>query len=283
MDKKLIIRRMGKSAFFMTGLIVAIGIVILALLAPIITRYDPVVNSLTDRLQAPEFFARGISGHVFGTDEMGRDVFTRLLYGSRYSLTIAIVVVTCSCIIGTLLGLIAGYIGGITDPVIMRLSEVFMAIPQLVLAIAIVAVLGANVMNLVVVCVITCWPQYCKLSRNNVLVVKNMDFVHASQVMGGGKLHIILTQILPNVTTPLLITISQQIGQVILFEASLSFLSLGIPQPLPSWGNMIAAGRTYLTTCPWMVVAPGAALMLTVLAFNFLGDGLRDILDPKRT
>lgn len=283
MDKKLILRRMRKSAFFMTGLIVACLIVLLAAAAPILTDYDPTANSLTDILKAPEFFANGLQGHVLGTDEMGRDVLARLLYGARYSLVIAVVVVALSCVIGTLLGLLAGYIGGVVDPIIMRMTEVFMAIPQLVFAIAVVAVLGANVVNLVIVCVITCWPQYCKLTRNNVLVVKNQDFVHASQIMGGGRLHIILTQILPNVTTSLLITISQQVGQVILFEASLSFLSLGIPKPLPSWGNMIAAGRTYLTTCPWMVIAPGVALMLTVLAFNFLGDGLRDVLDPKRT
>jgi peptide/nickel transport system permease protein len=169
------------------------------------------------------------------------------------------------------------------DTLIMRVSEIFLSIPQLILGIAIMAMLGTSVTNLVMVLVITSWTQYCKLARNNVLVQKNMDFVHASQVMGAGKMHIMLTQIFPNITTPLLITISQQFGMTIMVEASLSFLGLGIQQPTPSWGNMIADGRTYLTTAPWMVIAPGLALMITVLAFNFLGDGLRDVLDPKRT
>ena len=278
MDRKLIIKRMLKSKFFMTGFIVAVFVVLVSLLSPLLANFDPEVNSLVDRMKGP-----GFNGHIMGTDQLGRDVFSRLLLGSRYSLLIALVVVSCAAVLGTFLGLVSGYFGGWVDALIMRVSEIFLSIPQLILGIAIMALLGTSISNLVFVLIITSWTQYCKLARNNVLVQKNMDYVHASQVMGAGKLHIMLTQIFPNITTPLLITLSQQFGLIIMVEASMSFLGLGIQQPTPSWGNMIADGRTYLTVAPWMVIAPGLALMITVLAFNFLGDGLRDVFDPKRT
>ena len=278
MDKKLILKRMLHSKFFMTGLLVAVLVVVLSILSPAIITFDPTANDLIHRLNPP-----GIDGHVMGTDQLGRDIFSRLLIGSRYSLLIALIVVATAAVIGTFLGLVSGYFGGKIDTIIMRISEIFLSIPQLILGIAVMAILGPSIPNLLLVLIISSWTQYCKLARNNVLVQKNMDYVHASQVMGAGKLHIMLTQIFPNITTPLLITISQQFGMIIMMEASLSFLGLGIQQPTPSWGNMIADGRTFLTTAPWMVIAPGAALMVTVLAFNFLGDGLRDVFDPKRT
>ena len=269
---------MLKSKFFMTGFIVAVLVVLMSVFSPLLANFNPEANSLIDRMKAP-----GINGHILGTDQLGRDIFSRLLLGSRYSLLIALVVVACAAVLGTFLGLVSGYFGGWVDALIMRISEIFLSIPQLILGIAIMALLGTSIRNLVFVLIITSWTQYCKLARNNVLVQKNMDYVHASQVMGAGKLHIMLTQIFPNITTPLLITLSQQFGLIIMVEASMSFLGLGIQQPTPSWGNMIADGRTYLTVAPWMVIAPGAALMITVLAFNFLGDGLRDVFDPKRT
>jgi ABC-type dipeptide/oligopeptide/nickel transport system permease subunit len=283
MKKQLYFKRMISSKFFMIGFIVAAITVIIALLAPLIVVHDPIKNSLTDRLLPPDWFSKGMSGHIFGTDQLGRDVFTRLLIGAQASLTIALIVVVLAVLLGTILGIIAGYVGGITDTIIMRMCDVFLSIPNMVLAIAVMAILGSSTYNLVGVLVITGWVQYCKLTRNNVIVVKNMEFVHASKVMGASKLHIMFTQILPNVTTQLIIVLSQQFGFVILLEAALSFLNLGIQPPTPSWGNMIAGGRDYLATCPWLVFAPGVALMITVLAFNFLGDGIRDVLDPKRT
>ena len=190
--------------------------------------------------------------------------------------------VLVAAFIGTVLGAISGYFGGVVDAVIMRACDIMMAIPNLVLAIAVMAILGPNIFNLVIVLIITSWVQYCKVTRNNVMVVKNIEFIKASQVLGASKAHIMFTQIFPNVTTQLIILISQQLGWTILTEASLSFLSLGVQPPTPSWGNMIADGRNFLITNPWLVFAPGIALMVTVLAFNFLGDGLRDVLDPKR-
>ena len=282
MDKKIVISRMLHSKFFMVGAVTAIVIILLSVFSPVIVQYDPLTNNLAERLMAPEYFARGLQGHVFGTDEAGRDIFSRLLLGSRYSLTIAAVVVFVAAFIGTVLGAVSGYFGGAVDAVIMRLCDIMMAIPNLVLAIAVMAVLGPNIFNLVIVLIITTWVQYCKVTRNNVMVVKNTEFVKASQVLGASRMHIMFTQIFPNVTTQLIILISQQLGWTILTEASLSFLSLGVQPPTPSWGNMIADGRNFLITNPWLVMVPGVALMITVLAFNFLGDGLRDVLDPKR-
>ena len=282
MDKKIVISRMLHSKFFMVGAVTAIVIILLSVFSPVIVQYDPLTNNLAERLMAPEYFARGLQGHVFGTDEAGRDIFSRLLLGSRYSLTIAAVVVFVAAFIGTVLGAVSGYFGGAVDAVIMRLCDIMMAIPNLVLAIAVMAVLGPNIFNLVIVLIITTWVQYCKVTRNNVMVVKNTEFVKASQVLGASRMHIMFSQIFPNVTTQLIILISQQLGWTILTEASLSFLSLGVQPLTPSWGNMIADGRNFLITNPWLVMVPGVALMVTVLAFNFLGDGLRDVLDPKR-
>lgn len=283
MDRKILLYRMRHSAFFMAGIITVMILVLLSFVAPYIVKYDPVANNLSEKLMPPEWFARGFEGHILGTDQMGRDILTRLLVGARASFIIAFAVVVLSAGVGITLGLISGYSGGIVDTVIMRVCEVFMAIPALVLAIAVVALIGANTANLILVFAITRWTGYARMTRNNVLVVKSQEFVLASKVQGASKARIIFKQILPNVTTPLFIQISQSFGMTILTEASLSFLNLGIQPPNPSWGNMISGSRQYLTTAPWTVFAPGVALMITVLAFNFLGDGLRDILDPKRT
>lgn len=283
MNKKLILKRMVKSKFFLIGFIVVVFIVLTSVFSPLIIQYNPDQNMLTEKLMPPEGLAKGIGGHILGTDQMGRDIFSRLLTGSRYSLLIAFLVVSISSVFGIAMGIMAGYFGKKADSVIMRICDVFLSIPNMVLAISVMAVLGTNMRNLVTVLIISNWVQYCKITRNNVLVIRNMEFVHASKVLGSSTVKIMFKQIFPNITTPMLITISQQFGQTIMLEAALSFLNLGIQPPTPSWGNMIANGRSYLATCPWMVFAPGIALMLTVLAFNFLGDGLRDVLDPKRT
>lgn len=176
----------------------------------------------------------------------------------------------------------AGYLGGIVDTIIMRICDIFLAMPQMILAVALMAILGNNIYNLIFVLTLTGWMQFTKVTRNEVMVMKNQEFVKASIVAGGHGGHIMLTQILPNVTTSIIIQASQKFGLTILVESALSFLNLGIPAPTASWGNMIANGREYLTVAPWMALAPGIALMIAVLAFNFLGDGLRDVLDTKR-
>lgn len=282
MSNKILFKRMCHSAFFMIGAIIAILIVLTTLLSPYFIQFDPDTSTISEKLISPEGMSKGLQGHIFGTDQMGRDIFTRLLIGGRYSLMISVSVVIISLVLGVLLGIMAGYLGGIVDTIIMRICDIFLAMPQMILAVALMAILGNNIYNLIFVLTLTGWMQFTKVTRNEVMVMKNQEFVKASIVAGGHGGHIMLTQILPNVTTSIIIQASQKFGLTILVESALSFLNLGIPAPTASWGNMIANGREYLTVAPWMPLAPGIALMIAVLAFNFLGDGLRDVLDTKR-
>ena len=282
MSNKILFKRMCHSAFFMIGAIIAILIVLTTLLSPYFIQFDPDTSTISEKLISPEGMSKGLQGHIFGTDQMGRDIFTRLLIGGRYSLMISVSVVIISLVLGVLLGIMAGYLGGIVDTIIMRICDIFLAMPQMILAVALMAILGNNIYNLIFVLTLTGWMQFTKVTRNEVMVMKNQEFVKASIVAGGHGGHIMLTQILPNVTTSIIIQASQKFGLTILVESALSFLNLGIPAPTASWGNMIANGREYLTVSPWMALAPGIALMIAVLAFNFLGDGLRDVLDTKR-
>lgn len=278
MDKKIIISRMKRSPFFLIGFALTVLVILLAVFGPVLATHDPLQNNLMDKLVAP-----GVNGYILGTDQLGRDIFSRILSGARISLLISFCVCILSVVIGTILGLVSGYCGGIVDAVIMRMCDVILALPLIVITIALVAVLGNTIPNLIIILTMLGWVEFCKLTRNNVLVVKNMEFVSAIKVLGGKTDRILFKEIFPNVTTTLLIQMSLKFGNVILTEASLSFLGLGIMQPTPSWGNMIADGRNYLAAFPWVCLVPGVALMITILAFNFLGDGLRDVLDPKRT
>ena len=280
--KNIILHRMTHNPFFMIGIVLAVLVLFICFISPLFVRYDAEGTSLSERFLPPEGFANGLDGHVFGTDQLGRDVFTRLLTGGTASLLIAACAVFLQVFFGSVLGILAGYLGGWVDKVIMRACDVFLAIPNIILAIAVMSVMGTSVFNLIAVLTISGWVRYCKVVRNNVMVVKKQEFVSASKVLGASGLHIMFTQILPNITTPIIILASSRFGNCILVEATLSFLNLGIPAPTPSWGNMIADGRSYLSIYPWMVFAHGIALMITILAFNFLGDGLRDVLDPKK-
>ena len=282
MNKDILFRRMRRNPFFVVGFTLALGVLLICFFSPLFVVYDAEMSSLSERMMAPEWFAKGFEGHILGTDQLGRDVLTRLLTGGTASLLIAAAAVLLQVLVGSILGIIAGYVGGIADKIIMRACDVFLAFPNIILAIAVMAVMGTSVLNLIAVLTISGWVRYCKVVRNNVMVVKKQEFVSASKVLGASNFHIMFKQILPNVTTPIIILASSRFGNAILVEATLSFLNLGIPAPTPSWGNMIADGRSYLATCPWLVLAPGIALMITVLAFNFLGDGLRDVLDPKK-
>lgn len=281
MKWKELLRRMCKSKFFIIGSILVLFIVIVSLIAPGIVVHDPIKADLKMRLSQPEFFSNGWSGHVLGTDQLGQDVLTRLLIGSRSSLFIACISVAVSGTIGTVLGIISGYYGRFVENLIMRICDIQMAIPSLILAICALAILGNTMANLIAVIIISTWVAYARLVRGNVLTIRTMEYIQASKVLGASSVRVMATQILPNVLTSLIILMSQQFGTIILMEAGLSFLGMGIPVPTPSWGAMIADGREYITTAPWVVIAPGIALMVTVLAFNFLGDGIRDVLDPK--
>ena len=212
---------------------------------------------------------------------MGRDVLTRLLLGGRTSLLIAFSVVLITTILGLIIGLLAGYYGGIADLILMRICDIMMALPTLLLAICVVAVMGSSITNLVVVLSITGWIMVARVVRSTVMSIRDCEYVKAARVLGIPNSKIILKEVLPNVISPVIITATQAFGGMILTEASMSYLGLGVPAPSPSWGAMISDGREYIATAPWVVIVPGIALMLTVLAFNFLGDGLNDILNPK--
>ena len=281
MSGKELTRRMRKSKFFMVGAITIGILLILCFLSPYFVTHDAYTSDLSMRLQPPQWFSEGFDGYILGTDAQGRDVLTRLLVGGRYSLMVSISTVAITAVIGVALGIIAGYFGGWVDTVIMRIAEVQSAIPTMVLAIAVISVLGNTTVNLIAVLVITRWIGYTRMVRSQVLSIRRNEFISAAKVLGASQGRIMFKEILPNVVTIMIIEISMGFGQIILTESSLSFLGLGIPAPNPSWGGMIADGREYLSLYPWVVICPGVVLMIAVLGFNFLGDGMRDVLDPK--
>ena len=281
MGGKELRRRMWKSKFFMVGAVTIGLLLVLCFLSPYFVTHDAYTSNLGMRLVAPQWFSEGLDGYILGTDAQGRDVLTRLLVGGRYSLMVSIATVAITAVIGVTLGIISGYFGGWVDTVIMRFAEVQSAIPTMILAIAVISVLGNTTPNLIAVLVITRWITYTRMVRGQVLSIRRNEFISAAKVLGASQLRIMFKEILPNVVTVMIIQISMGFGEIILTESSLSFLGLGIPAPNPSWGGMIADGREYLSLCPWVVICPGVVLMIAVLGFNFLGDGLRDVLDPK--
>lgn len=283
MNFHIFIRRARKSPLFIIGTFTLLVIVILCVFAPVFSRYDPGKSDLYSRLAAPEWLSDGLNGHILGCDALGRDIWTRILYGGRVSLFVSVTVVAISTVVGVLVGLICGYFSGIVDKVLMRFADILMAIPSLLLAICVVAVLGTNFVNLILTLTLTAWVIGARIVRSNTFGIRNMEYVQAAKVCGSKDFRVMLSEILPNVLTPIIVNATQQFGGTILTESSMSYLGMGIPVPTPSWGNMISEGREYLATNPYVVIAPGVALMLTVLAFNFMGDGLRDILDPKNT
>lgn len=282
MSRKDFIRRMRKSKLFIIGLAGILAIALLCFLSPLFAQFNPTKSELSNRLLEPEWFSKGLGGHVFGCDSMGRDVLTRLLIGGRTSLLIAFSVVIITTLIGLVIGLLAGYYGGVMDLMLMRVCDIMMALPTLLLAICVVAVMGASVTNLVVVLSITGWIMVARVVRSTVMTIRNSEYIKAAIVLGIPNYKIIFKEVLPNVVSPVIITATQAFGGMILTEASMSFLGLGVPAPAPSWGAMISDGREYIATAPWVVIVPGIALMLVVLAFNFLGDGLNDIMNPKK-
>lgn len=283
MSFKSFIRKMKKSRLFMTGLILFVFIVVSCFTSRWWVAWESQASDLMARLTAPDFFANGLKGHPFGTDALGRDVLTRLFEGGWVSLKIAALVTVISIFLGALVGLVCGYYGGKVDMVIMRFCDILSSIPQMILAICVVAVMGTSMVNLIFTLSATGWIGCARMVRAAVLGCKNKEFVSASKVMGASGTRILWKELFPNTLTSLMIMASGHVGGTILIETSLSYLGMGVPVPTPSWGNMISDGRTYITNAPWVIIVPGIALMLTVLAFNFMGDGLRDILDPKNT
>lgn len=269
------LRRLVRNPGAVTGLVTLTVMVLAALLAPVITSYDPTALAPRERLQPPS------ASHLFGTDAFGRDIFTRVVYGGRVSLQVGFIAVAISSLIGVTFGLLAGYFGGATDNVVMRLIDVMMAFPGLLLALAIVAILGPNLVNAMIAVGISASPSYARVTRGSVLQAKELAFVEAARQSGARDWRIILLHVLPNVLGPIVVIATLGIANAIIAGAALSFLGLGAAPPTPEWGLMLSDGRNYLRHAWWITTFPGLAIMVTVLSINLMGDGLRDALDPR--
>jgi len=268
------VRRFRRDPGAMIGLVLVVLLLLLALSAPLIAG-DPLRQNLSARLQAPG------AEHLLGTDQLGRDVFSRTVWGSRISLAIGFLVVTLSVVVGASVGLLAGVLGGFWDDLLMRLTDIFLAFPALILAMAISAALGPNLRNVMIAVAVVSWPSYARLMRAQILTLKGLDFVDAAQALGAGQGRVAWKHLLPNSVAPLLVQASFDVGAAILTAAGLGFIGFGAQPPTPEWGAMVSETRNFILEAPWASAAPALAILLTVLAFNLLGDGVRDILDPR--
>lgn len=270
-------RRMRRNKLAMVGLVIVSILIVVAIFANQIADYNTVAikQNVIERLQGPS------AEHWAGTDEFGRDIFARLVHGARISLLVGVVAVCIALITGGILGAIAGYFGGTADNVIMRIMDIFLSIPILLLAIMIVAAMGSSMVNLMIAIGLASMPTFARIVRASVLSVKDQEFVEAARAIGAKNHHIILRHIMPNCLSPIIVQATLRVATAILSTASLSFISLGIQAPAPEWGAMLASGRAYIRDAPHIVIIPGLLIMITILALNLLGDGLRDALDPK--
>ena len=260
--------------------ILLIVLVIPAIFAEVVSPYDPLKGQLGDRLTPPFWQEGGSAAHLLGTDKLGRDMLSRIIYGSRISVKISAVSILVGGVMGTFLGIAAGYFGGRVDAVIMRLVDIALALPTILMALVLVAVLRPGILTVIIVIGSLSWANYARQIRGEVLSVKERDFVILARSIGSSPARIMSRHILPNVFNTLIVLATLQVGSVILLEATLSFLGLGVPPPNPSWGQMVAEGRGFIVIAWWMAMFPGLAIMLTVLSMNLMGDWLRDLLDP---
>ena len=270
----IVIRNLRHNPVVVIGLIVVLFWILLSIFAPVIAPFTPLEQNVRDRLQAPS------SAHWMGTDELGRDIYTRVLYGGRITIPAGLAVIIIDGILGTIIGALAGYFGGIWDEIMMRLTELFMAFPTIILAMAITAALGPDIWNAVLALVLVRWPSYARLTRSLILEVKDADYVVATRSVGANPVYILIRTLLPNTIAPAIIYASLDIGNAILIFAGLSFLGLGPEPASPEWGRMVSIGVDFFDQW-WMWLFPGIAIASLVMAFNFIGDGLRDILDPR--
>jgi peptide/nickel transport system permease protein len=263
------------------GVLIVGLVVVAALAAPLLATTDPIEQDLSAALKPPFWRPDGSLEHPLGTDHLGRDVYSRVVYGARISLAISVLAALVGAVVGVAAGLAAGYLGGRLDLIVMRIVDLNLAFPLILLALAVVALLGASLKNLVIVMAITTWMIYARVVRGISLTLREQEFIQAVRALGARDARIIVRHILPNVAAPILVIWTLEVARVILMESALSFLGLGVPPPTPTWGRMLAEGRDYLTVAGWIAIFPGIAIMVTVLGINFLGDGLRDLLDPR--
>ncbi len=271
----------NKGAVF--GLIMVLAVIFSAILAPLISPHDPILQDVEKRLLPPLGQEGADPNYLLGTDHLGRDIVSRLIYGARISLVVSTSAVAFSAILGTIIGLLSGFYGGKLDSIFMRLADVQLAFPFILLAIAIIAVLGPSLQNIIIVLSITGWVIYARVVRAEVLSLREKEYITAVKALGGSNGRIIFKHLFPNVIPPCIVIITLEMARMIIMEAALSFLGLGIQPPTPTWGGMLADGRVYLVTSWWLATFPGVAIMLVVLGINLLGNWLRDILDPRLT
>lgn len=269
------LRRLVHNPLSVAGLVVVVLLLLIAIFAPLIASHNPLIQDLNNTLQPPS------ASHWFGTDEYGRDVFSRLVYGSRITLYVISLVTVIVGPVGLAVGTISGYFGGKVDTIFMRITDIFISFPSLVLAMAFVAALGPGLDHAVIAIALTAWPPIARLARAETLQLRNADYVVAVQLQGASSTRIILRHIVPMCLSSVVIRLTMNMAGVILTAAGLGFLGLGALPPAPEWGAMISTGRRYMLECWWLVAMPGLAIMLVSLAFNLLGDGLRDVLDPR--
>jgi peptide/nickel transport system permease protein len=268
-------RRLLRHRVGMIGLAIVLVLIVVALFGPALAPYDPVEINFDVRFAPPSL------DHIMGADDFGRDTFSRILYGARVSLQVGVIAVGIAATVGSLLGMIAGYAGRVVDEVIMRFMDVIFAFPAILLAIAILAALGKGILNAMIAIGIVYIPIFARIARGSVLTIRKQEFIEAARSCGATDRRILFHHILPNAMAPLIVETTLSLAFAILAEAALSFFGLGTQPPDPSWGRMLSEGRAYFRQSPWMAIFPGLAIMMTVMGFNFLGDGLRDAMDPS--
>jgi peptide/nickel transport system permease protein len=271
----------NKSAIF--GLIMVLGVIFCAVFAPVISPHDPILQDVEKRLIPPVGQEGADANYLLGTDHLGRDIVSRLIYGARISIVVSVSAVALSAVLGTLIGLFSGFYGGKVDNIFMRIADVQLAFPFILLAIAIIAVLGPDLQNIIITMAITGWVIYARVVRAEVLSLREKEFITSVKALGGSNGRIIFRHLFPNVVPPIIVIITLEMARMIIMEAALSFLGLGIQPPTPTWGGMLADGRVYLVTSWWLATFPGLVIMLVVLGINLLGNWLRDMLDPRLT
>jgi peptide/nickel transport system permease protein len=276
------LRRLAARRTALFGLVVVAVVVLTAIAAPLLSPFDPIEQDLGDlRLKAPAFRDSAGRLHLLGTDHLGRDLLARVIYGARPALLVGFAAVAISGVLGMATGLVAGYFGGRLDDVLMRLADIQLAFPFILLAIAVIGVLGPSLQTIIIVIGVSSWVVYARIVRGAVLTLREREFVQAALALGGGDGRVVLRHILPNVFTPWLVVATLDMARVIVIESALSFLGLGVQPPTPTWGGMLADGRVYISTAWWLATFPGLAILITVLGINLFGDGLRDTLDPR--
>jgi peptide/nickel transport system permease protein len=260
---------------------IMVALLLCGMAAPLLAPFNPQEQRLEERLRPPSWTAQGRGPYLLGTDNLGRDIMSRIIYGSRISLLVGVSTVILAGFVGCFLGAVAGYFGDMTDELITKISEIFLAFPFLLMAIALMAFLGQGLVNLIAALMITRWVQYCRVVRGEVLSLRERDFVTAARALGGKDFYILLRHVVPNTLASVTVIATFAMAIVIIAESSLSFLGLGVPAHIPTWGSMLSEGRSYMYRAPWLTVFPGLAIFITVFGINLLGDGLRDIFDPK--